>query len=165
VPRRKPPLDATADVLNSAAIHLLRGLREVDRRSGLTPARLSALSVLVFGGPCTQTALAAAEGVTAATTSRVVDGLVELGLADRSPHPDSGRAVLVSATPEGERVMLDARRARVQAISAALAALPASDRAAVVAAAPALRALATEVPRHGRARRETTRDGGVGGAG
>ena len=148
MPRRKTPLDTTADLLNSAAIHLLRGLREVDRRSGLTPARLSVLSVLVFGGPCTQTALAAAEGVTAATTSRVVDGLVDLGLVTRDPHPDSGRAVLVTATRQGERLMREARNARVQAISAALRALPASDRASVVGAAPALRSLAAEVPRH-----------------
>ena len=42
----------TASELNSAAVHLLRALRATDRAAGLTPARLSALSVLVFGGPC-----------------------------------------------------------------------------------------------------------------
>ena len=56
--RKSPLLDATGD-LHSAAIHLLRGLRAADRASGLTPARLSALSVLVFGGPCTLGELAA----------------------------------------------------------------------------------------------------------
>ena len=39
--------------LNSFAIHLLRAMRRVDAESGLTPARLSALSVLHFGGPRT----------------------------------------------------------------------------------------------------------------
>ena len=40
----------TADRLHSAAIHLLRRLRVGDRESGIGPAQLSALSVLVFGG-------------------------------------------------------------------------------------------------------------------
>jgi len=40
----------TADRLHSAAIHLLRRLRVRDRESGVGPAQLSALSVLVLGG-------------------------------------------------------------------------------------------------------------------
>ena len=40
----------TADRLHSAAIHLLRRLRVRDRESGVGPAQLSALSVLVVGG-------------------------------------------------------------------------------------------------------------------
>jgi hypothetical protein len=51
VPTASPDNAGTATALNSGAIHLLRGLRAADRQSGLTPARLSALSVLVFGGP------------------------------------------------------------------------------------------------------------------
>jgi len=41
---------AVADRLHSAAIHLLRRVRKQDAASGEGPARLSALSVLVFGG-------------------------------------------------------------------------------------------------------------------
>ena len=66
MPGRKSSLQETARDLNSAAIHLLRGMRAVDRSSGLTPARLSALSVLVFGGPCTLGQLARTEDVSAA---------------------------------------------------------------------------------------------------
>ena len=39
---------AVADALHSAAIHLLRRVRQEDDRTGVTPGRLSALSVLVF---------------------------------------------------------------------------------------------------------------------
>src|SRR5580704_13285205 len=48
-----PSLSATevADQLHSAAIHLLRRLRVHDRETNVGPAQLSALSVLVFGGP------------------------------------------------------------------------------------------------------------------
>ena len=50
-----------ADRLHSTAIHLLRRLRVEDDASGLTAPRLSALSVIVFGGPLTLGELAAAE--------------------------------------------------------------------------------------------------------
>ena len=78
---RPPELLDTARLLNSAAIHLLRNLRVVDKESGLTPARLSALSVLVFGGSMPLGRLARIEGVTSPTMTRIVDGLAALGLA------------------------------------------------------------------------------------
>ena len=135
----------TASDLNSAAIHLLRALRATDRAAGLTPARLSALSVLVFGGPCPLGRLARTEDVAGPTMTRIVDGLCDLGLAERRPHPDGGRLVLVAATAEGERVMRAARQARIDTIVAALRALPAADRAAIAAASPALLRLADRV--------------------
>ena len=135
----------TASELNSAAIHLLRALRATDRASGLTPARLSALSVLVFGGPSPLGRLARTEDVAGPTMTRIVDGLCDLGLAERRPHPDGGRLVLVAATAEGERVMRAAQQARIDTIVAALRALPAADRAAIAAASPALLRLADRV--------------------
>jgi hypothetical protein len=52
-----------ADALHGAAIRLLRYVRKEDVASGITGAQLSVLSVLVFGGPQTLGALAAAEQV------------------------------------------------------------------------------------------------------
>ena len=129
---------AAAAALNSGAIHLLRGLRGVDRLSGLTPARLSALSVLVFAGPSNLGGLARAEGVASPTMTRIVDGLVAAGLAERLPHPEDGRAVHVAATQEGIALMRDAARRRIDAIAAALEQLPESDRERLVSAAPLL---------------------------
>lgn len=142
---RKTSLPEAARDLNSAAIHLLRGLRAADRASGLTPARLSALSVLVFGGPCTLGELARTEDVAGPTMTRIVDGLVALGLASRGEHPDSARQVLVSASADGEALMQRAARLRVDVIVAALRELPTADRHAIVAAAPALRELSSRV--------------------
>ena len=51
---------AIADALHSAAIHLLRWIRKEDDRTGISPGRLSALSVLVFAGPIRLTDLARA---------------------------------------------------------------------------------------------------------
>jgi DNA-binding MarR family transcriptional regulator len=138
-------LAGTASELNSAAIHLLRALRATDRPAGLTPARLSALSVLVFGGPSPLGRLARSEEVAGPTMTRIVDGLCDLGLAERRPHPDGGRLVLVAATAEGERVMRAARQARIDTIVTALRELPAADRAAITAASPALLRLADRV--------------------
>jgi DNA-binding MarR family transcriptional regulator len=76
-----------ADQLHSASIHLLRGVRRVDARSGLPPAQLSALSVVVFGGPLSLGALAAAEQVRPPTMTRIVDALEAAGLVTRRPDP------------------------------------------------------------------------------
>ncbi len=141
----KPSAEQTARQLNSGAIHLLRGLRQVDREAQLTPARLSALSVLVFGGPCTLGRLATIEGVAGPTMTRIVDGLCELGLAERTTHPDSARFVLIAATPDGESLMQDAAARRVSAIVAGLARLTASELASLRRAAPVLMKLGGEL--------------------
>ena len=102
-----------ADRLHSAAIHLLRRVRKVDEDTGLTAARLSALSVLVFGGPTTLGALARAEQVSAATMSRLVDGLERDGLAKREPNAADGRSFVVHATSEGQLILQRGRERRI----------------------------------------------------
>ena len=106
-----------ADLLHSAAIHLLRRAGEQDASAGITRARLSALSVVVFRGPLTLTALAAAEGVRPATMTRIVAGLEEAGFVRRTPNAADGRSVLLSATADGERVLAGARGRRIEAIA------------------------------------------------
>lgn len=141
----KADLRAAASALNSGAIHLLRSLRDVDRAAGLTPARLSALSVLVFGGPCTLGALAAAEGVAGPTMTRIVDGLIAEGLAERRPHTSDGRAVLVAATTSGETLMRAAQQRRIDVLAAGMENLPATARRQIVSSAPLLDELAADV--------------------
>ena len=102
-----------ADRLHSAAIHLLRRIRKVDEASGLSAARLSALSVLVFGGPTTVGGLARAEQVSAPTMSRLVSGLERDGFVVREADEGDARAVRVRATAKGTRVLQDGRRRRV----------------------------------------------------
>ena len=102
-----------ADRLHSASIHLLRRLRKVDEASGLSAARLSALSVLVFGGPSAVGALARAEQVSAPTMSRLVRGLERDGFVVREADEGDGRAVRVRATPKGRRVLVRGRERRV----------------------------------------------------
>lgn len=131
-------LDQAAGTLNSTAIHLLRSMREVDDRSGLTPPRLSALSVLHFGGPQTLGRLAAIEGVTPATMSRLVDTLSADGLVTRAPHPDNARMVVVAVTSAGAELMTAAAARRVEVIADALEGMTADEQRTIAGAAEAL---------------------------
>jgi DNA-binding MarR family transcriptional regulator len=122
---------AVADRLHSAALHLLRRLREQDDALGISPARLSALSVVVFAGPIGIGALATAEGVAAPTMSRLVDGLERDGLVVRGPDPDDARGVLVRATSKGTRTLTKGRRTRVETLASSLSRLSPDELAAV----------------------------------
>jgi DNA-binding MarR family transcriptional regulator len=109
--------------LHSVAIHLLRRLSREDRALGVSPARLSALSVLVFGGPRTIGQLAAAEHVTPPTMTRLVAAMEREGLVARDADANDGRIVRVKATSEGKRLLLKGRDRRVQVLEAKLRAL------------------------------------------
>ena len=113
---------------HSSILHLLRRLAQEDRASGVSPARLSALSVLVFGGERTIGSLAAAERVTPPTMTRLVAGLVADGLVERSDHPTDRRAVHVRATPAGRSVLLAGRDRRVAALRGLLEPLSPKER-------------------------------------
>jgi len=110
-----------ADRLHSAAIHLLRRAAEEDRAAGLSRARLSALSVVVFRGPLTLGELAAAEGVRSATMTGIVNGLEREGLVRRRPHGTDRRAVQVEATAAGRRLLDRARARRLELVASKLA--------------------------------------------
>jgi DNA-binding MarR family transcriptional regulator len=109
-----------ADRLHSAAIHLLRRAAEEDRTAGLSRARLSALSVVVFRGPVTLGELAAAEGVRSATMTGIVNGLQRDGLVRRRPHGSDRRAVQVEATASGRRLLARARGRRIGLVASKL---------------------------------------------
>ena len=124
--RRTSPareVEAVADRLHSAALHLLRRLRTEDDALGISPPRLSALSVVVYAGPIGIGALATAEGVAAPTMTRLVDGLERDGYVRRRTDPADARGVLVEATATGRRVLTRGRRQRVQTLAAGLATL------------------------------------------
>src|SRR4029077_12756810 len=93
-----PGVMAIADQLHSAAIHLLRRLQVRDRESGIGPAQLSALSVLVFGGPRSLGELAEAEQVKPPTMSRIVAGLERERLVGRRATEDGRRVRLEPTT-------------------------------------------------------------------
>ena len=130
---------AVADALHSAAIHLLRRVRQEDDRTGVTPGRLSALSVLVFGGAMRLTDLARIEQVKPPTMTRIVAGLEAQGLVRRHAVAEDARAVRLEATPRGTKVMHEGRRRRVERISRSLEKLSARDLQILARAAELMR--------------------------
>jgi DNA-binding MarR family transcriptional regulator len=130
-----------ADQLHSAAIHLLRKLRKEDEGSGLNAPRLSALSVIVFGGPITLGDLATAEQVRPPTMTRIVNALEEQGLVTKKQNKDDGRSTLLSATPAGKKLLMEGRVRRVRALAKQIAALSCEQRSALLEAAEILKAV------------------------
>jgi len=132
---------ATIDVaerLHSAALHLLRRLRREDDASGLPAPQLSALSVIVFGGPITLGDLATAEQVRPPTISKLIVMLEAKGLVERVADAGDRRVVRVKATARGAKLLYEGRQRRVAALVASLTALPAADRALLARALPVL---------------------------
>ena len=122
--------------MHSAAIHLLRRVREVDENAmGISPARASALSVLVFGGARSLTELAAAERVTTATMSKLVTAMEAEGLARRYPDVKDARAIRIEATAKGRRILERGRERRLELFEQLLADASDADTAAVHRAA------------------------------
>jgi DNA-binding MarR family transcriptional regulator len=109
-----------AERLHSAAIHVLRYARQADRQSAMGPAQLSALSVLVFGGPCNLRELADAEQVAPPTMTRIVAALRRDGYVRLTPSPDDARSSIVEATAKGTAALEKARTARLDLIDGLL---------------------------------------------
>jgi DNA-binding MarR family transcriptional regulator len=124
-----------ADRFHSAAIHALRHVRREDPATGVPPAQLSALSVLVFGGARTLGELAAAEQVRPPTMTRIVQGLEGAGLVRRVRDSHDGRVHRLHATPKGRRVMRRGRERRVANLAVLLDGLSQEDVAHVREAA------------------------------
>ena len=134
--------ESVADRLHSAAIHLLRRLRREDDASGVSAPRLSALSVLVFGGARTIGDLAKVEQVRVPTMSRLVAALEDDGLVQRVPDAGDKRVVYVEASAAGKALLHAGQRRRVAALTADIARLSSAERRAVLAAIPLIEKLA-----------------------
>jgi DNA-binding MarR family transcriptional regulator len=138
-PDRGP--DDIATQLHSAAIHLLRRLRREDVHAGLSGPRLSALSVIVFGGPITLGALAAAEQVRPPTMTRLVNALEAQGLIKREAGARDRRETLLHATPRGRELLHRGRDRRVRRLAAQVARLSAAELATLAEATTILQRL------------------------
>ena len=119
---------AVAERLHGAAIRLIRRLRKSDEASGLAAPKLSALSVLVFGGPHTVKELAAAEQVRAPTMSRLLAELEGAGLVQKSKDSADGRIVRVQATVRGRSLLEAGKSRRLEVLAAQIRSLDVHER-------------------------------------
>jgi DNA-binding MarR family transcriptional regulator len=108
----------------------------------LTSSQASTLASLEALGPVRLGDLAAHEGVTAPTQSRLVASLENQGLLRRTPDTDDRRATLLAITPLGRRQLEQLRNERSAFLVEQLGRLSAGQRAALVTALDALETLA-----------------------
>jgi DNA-binding MarR family transcriptional regulator len=128
---------AVADAVGGALNRLLRLIerRQAQHRAAhpdaLERATYHLLVHLVRGGPRRAVALADDVHSDPSTISRQVGQLVKLGLVERTADPDDGRATLLAATAEGQRVFEENRRLRNEHFAGLLAGWTEADRAAL----------------------------------
>ncbi len=105
---------------------------------GISPARASALSVLVFGGARSLRELADAERVTSATMSKLVSAMEEERLVRRYPDVNDARSVRIEATAKGRRILERGRARRLDLLERLLSAASETEIAAIRTAAVAV---------------------------
>lgn len=120
-----------ATTLHATAIQLLRAARADDPDTGLSPARLSALSVVVHAGPLALSELARQEQVSRPAVSQLVQGLEQSGLVRRRNDPQDARSAVLKATVKGRRCLQAARARRVKRIGAMLERMTPAERRAL----------------------------------
>jgi DNA-binding MarR family transcriptional regulator len=112
---------------------LLRRARALQARTAaqlhpdLEPAALGLLALLQDEGPLRASDLVALLGLDKSTVSRQVTTLVELGLVDREPDPDDGRAQVLRPSATGAQRLADVRAGRRAYLRAELGDWPAED--------------------------------------
>lgn len=137
--------DDTVGRLYVALARLTKRLRR-DAPAAISHGSVAALATVVHEGAIRVGDLATLEGVRAPTMTRIVDGLVAEGYAERVPDPADGRACLVRATATGAAMIAGTRSARADLLAARFDRLTEPQRAALAAALPALEALCTDEP-------------------
>jgi DNA-binding MarR family transcriptional regulator len=124
---------------------LARQLNDTSTGEGLTPSQYSVLGLVRSRGPLGLAELTDLEGLNPTMLSRIVRKLDEDGLIRRLPDPSDLRAVRVEITPPGELVHERIRDRRTGVLSDWLDQLPGETADTLLAAVPALEALAAAV--------------------
>jgi DNA-binding MarR family transcriptional regulator len=134
---------------------LARELNDTSTGADLTPTQYSVLALVHVRGPIGLTELTELEGLNPTMLSRIVKVLDERGLILRLPDPNDLRAARVAATADGARVHELIREQRTQVLAECLERLPAQTADQLLAAVPAMEALAEAVRLPARAARDS----------
>jgi DNA-binding MarR family transcriptional regulator len=140
-----PAAASTIDTEQAARLRLAVGrlARQLRRHStaGLTLSQLSALASVERLEPVRLRDLAAREGVTPPTMTRIAARMVEIGVCERRDCPDDARSALLTTTAAGRAALRSVRAERTQLLTERLEAIPADQRAHLPAAVALLEAL------------------------
>ena len=129
--------------LRLAVGRLARRLRQV-QLGGLSSSQVSALASVERLGPVRLGDLAAAEGVTGPTLTKIVAHLETIGLVARTTDAADRRAARITLTPEGRERLVGIRSDRDAFLEHRLHELDPAARDALASALPVLRALADD---------------------
>jgi DNA-binding MarR family transcriptional regulator len=130
-----------ADELGATLVQISTVLRRAILPPQISLTQASTLLILRDEGPQRVTSLAEAAQVTQPTMSALVIGMERLGWVRRDASSTDRRAVAVCLTESGDQVVRELEAARNRALLADLGALTPRERAALVAALPALRGI------------------------
>jgi DNA-binding MarR family transcriptional regulator len=137
--------EESATRLRGVVIRIARRLNASSTSEGLTPTQASVLGLIDARGPLGLTPLAELEGLNPTMLSRVVSMLTTAGLIVRTPDPSDLRALQVAVTPDGSRMHERIKTARARVVSDSAANLADEQVEALIAALPALEALAEQL--------------------
>jgi DNA-binding MarR family transcriptional regulator len=126
-------LDTVPLVMRVIRTHMCR------HRSGLTVPQFRTLCFLSGAEGSSLSAVADFIGLSLPAVSRLVDGLVGMGLLRRRHSDDDRRHVHLSVTRSGETAVREARQLAQAHLAEAVAGLPAKKRAAIAEAMRVLR--------------------------
>jgi DNA-binding MarR family transcriptional regulator len=124
---------------------LARELNDTSTGADLTPTQYSVLALVHVRGPLGLTELTELEGLNPTMLSRIIKILDERGLISRLPDPNDLRAARVAVTPQGARVHDRIREQRTRVLTEWLERLPPPTADQLLAAVPAMEALAEAV--------------------
>jgi len=115
--------------LRMAVVRTSRRLRQEAAEGGaeLTPTAVSALATVERHGPLTPSELAGVERIKRPTATRILRGLEEAGLVDRSPDPEDGRSALLSVNGAGRDRLRRLRGRKNAFLARRMRDLPAED--------------------------------------
>lgn len=120
-------MDRIHDLSSDLIVLVARLVRDVRRHNVDIPAASTRLMSLIDElGPSTVGRLAEQDRCSQPTMTGLVNGLVERGWAERTPHPADSRANLVSLTTLGRRTLTTLRRHNAELVAERIAASGAS---------------------------------------
>ena len=127
--------------LRHTLTRLYLSLRRNSPSDTLSAAHASAVVTLLDHGPMRIGEFAERESIRMPTATALIDALERDGLVVRAPDPSDRRAVIVTITDDGLRMVDELRSRRDEVLTTAIENLDLAERAALKAAIPALSAL------------------------
>jgi DNA-binding MarR family transcriptional regulator len=135
-----------ADLAVRLRLAIARTARRLRQEAGaeLSPSKTAALSTIDRHGPLTPSELAARERIQRPTVTRLVAGLEEDGLVQRTRDPQDRRSSLVALSPAGRELLARGRTRKDAYLARRLRELDADERATLQRAAAILERLLEE---------------------